>query len=237
MPWYSKEKPTPFDTTPVLGMLFLHGDVLAQRYKQEWLKNHTYPLITFPSGIERELLLSPSKELVIHLVGGLSLPYQSTRDTAFERATAQDEDKEYHITIQGDQELHILNRTSGRSYWVIYDNSAGHLLDIRAFPAHTMELLPGRLQATLPKLYSTEQKGTEAIAPMKFFTPDSNWTWYPTEFDGQDIFFGLVSGFEVELGYFSLSELEGVRGSLGLPVERDLFYSPKTLQVLKKEHS
>ena len=23
----------------------------------------------------------------------------------------------------------------------------------------------------------------------KFFTPDSSWTWYGLEFDGQDIFF------------------------------------------------
>lgn len=41
------------------------------------------------------------------------------------------------------------------------------------------------------------------------------------EFDGEGILFGLVSGFEVELGYFSLSESEAVRGPLGLPVERD----------------
>jgi len=54
----------------------------------------------------------------------------------------------------------------------------------------------------LPQLYSGEEKGLDAIAQVKFFTPDSNWTWYASEFDGEDIFFGLVSGFEVELGYF-----------------------------------
>ena len=30
-----------------------------------------------------------------------------------------------------------------------------------------------------------------------------------TEFDGEDLCFGLVEGFEVEFGYFSKSELEG----------------------------
>jgi len=48
----------------------------------------------------------------------------------------------------------------------------------------------------------------------KFLPPDNNWTWYASEFDGEDLFFGLVSGFEVELGYFSLKELQQVRGSL-----------------------
>jgi hypothetical protein len=35
---------------------------------------------------------------------------------------------------------------------------------------------------------------------VKYFTPDSNWTWYASEFDGEDTFFGPVAGFEVELG-------------------------------------
>ena len=71
---------------------------------------------------------------------------------------------------------------------------------------------------------------------IKFFTPDSQWSWYPTEFDGNDILFGLVSGLEVELGYFSLSELESVRGELGLPIERDLYYEPHTMDELREYH-
>ena len=76
----------------------------------------------------------------------------------------------------------------------------------------------------------------EAQAVVKFFTPDSNWTWYATEFDGEDRFFGLVVGQEIELGYFSLSELEEIRGPFHLPVERDLYFQPKTLAELKAEH-
>ena len=49
-----------------------------------------------------------------------------------------------------------------------------------------------------------------AQALVKFFTPDSSWTWYASEFNGDDIFFGFVIGFEPEFGYFSLSELESV---------------------------
>lgn len=38
-----------------------------------------------------------------------------------------------------------------------------------------------------------------------------------------------------ELGYFSLSELEKVRGPLGLRVERDLYWEPKPLSEVRKE--
>ena len=63
---------------------------------------------------------------------------------------------------------------------------------------------------------------------VKFFTPDSNWTWYATEGnpmpDGDFEFFGLVEGFESELGYFRLSELEAAKGPLGLRIERDRYF-------------
>lgn len=45
-------------------------------------------------------------------------------------------------------------------------------------------------------------------------------------------FFGLVDGFEKELGYFSLSELESVKGPLGLKIERDLYFKPTTLKKI-----
>lgn len=82
-----------------------------------------------------------------------------------------------------------------------------------------------------------EEKGLDAVAVVKFFTPDSNWTWYATEFDGDDLFFGLVDGFEKEIGYFRLSELKSVKGALGLPIERDMFFKPKNtkrIDELKK---
>ncbi|MFH1543242.1 MAG: DUF2958 domain-containing protein [Patescibacteria group bacterium] len=95
-----------------------------------------------------------------------------------------------------------------------------------------MKLITKEILEKLPKLYSQEDKGLEAVAVVKFFTPDSNWTWYATEFDGEDTFFGLVDGFEKELGYFSLSELLSVKGALGLPIERDMYFKPKTLKEL-----
>ena len=97
-------------------------------------------------------------------------------------------------------------------------------------------LLDQESRDRLPELYSGEEQGMNAKAQVKFFTPDSNWTWYATEFDGEDVFFGLVIGHVAELGYFSLSELEEVRGPMGLPIERDLHFEPKTLQELKNHY-
>lgn len=62
------------------------------------------------------------------------------------------------------------------------------------------------------------------MAQVKFFYPDAAWTWYGVEFDGDDLLFGLVDGFEKELGYFRLSELLENRGKLGLPIERDFYF-------------
>src|SRR5262249_29727353 len=61
-----------------------------------------------------------------------------------------------------------------------------------------------------------------------FFAPDAGATWLITEMypDDPDILFGLCDlglGFP-ELGTVSLSELQTVRGKLGLPVERDLHF-------------
>jgi len=97
-----------------------------------------------------------------------------------------------------------------------------------------MKLINEEIKNTLPKLYKQDSKNLNAIAYVKFFTPDSNWTWYATEFDGEDTFFGLVDGFVKELGYFSLSELESTRGPLGLKIERDLYFEPTILEELMK---
>lgn len=88
-----------------------------------------------------------------------------------------------------------------------------------------MKLLTKELIAKFPSLYATENEKDPLIL-CRFFTMWNTWEWYPIEFDGNDTFFGWVRGFEDELGYFSLAELEAVNGPLGLTVERDLFFTP-----------
>lgn len=63
----------------------------------------------------------------------------------------------------------------------------------------------------------------------KLFTPDANATWLLSECDPDepDRLFGLCDpGLgSPELGYVSLAEIMEVRGPLGLPVERDLYFT------------
>ena len=98
-----------------------------------------------------------------------------------------------------------------------------------------MKLMTKEIRRILLPLYSQERLGGKAVVHVKFFSPDSSWTFWATEFDGHDLFFGLVEGHEKELGYFSLSELQRVRGPLGLPIERDLYWQPKKLDEIAPE--
>ena len=235
MPWYSKEQPTPFDSTRIEGMQFLHGDVLARRYHQDWTAGQKYPLITFPSGVEREITTGSEDQNIpyIYLFDRVELPYLSSRDEALSQVIPVAQEHGYQLVREQDTGLRIIDPQTKRGYAIIFDNEAKQIVNIKAFPEYAMELMPGEIRAALPPLYSQENKGMEAIAPVKFFVPAGSWTWYATEFDGDDLLFGLVSGFEVELGYFSLRELDSVRDQLGLPIERDLYYSPTTLKEIQ----
>lgn len=94
-----------------------------------------------------------------------------------------------------------------------------------------MELLPKEVADRLPPLYSQEGQGDEAIAQVKFFTPWTSWTWYASEYDPTERrCFGVVVGHEREFGYFSVDELEEIRGPGGLTIERDLYWTPKALK-------
>ena len=74
----------------------------------------------------------------------------------------------------------------------------------------------------------------------KFFDPTSQWTWYLMNIDPNDpdYCWGIVRGFEVEIGSFSLSELQSIKGSLGLGIERDLHFTPRNaLEVYTEVYS
>jgi hypothetical protein len=100
-----------------------------------------------------------------------------------------------------------------------------------------MKLLTKALRKQLPPLYA-QDGDPNAKAYVKFFDPMGAGTWYASEFDGEDLFFGFADlgmgpGY-AELGYFSLKELESVkehrRGLLG--IERDLHWTPRLLSEI-----
>jgi hypothetical protein len=96
-----------------------------------------------------------------------------------------------------------------------------------------MPLLTDELRKRLPLIGATESE-EDPMVICKFFTPWTNWTWYVIEFDQADTFFGLVDGHEVELGYFSLQELQTKQGPYGLRIERDRYFKPERLSVIRE---
>jgi hypothetical protein len=103
-----------------------------------------------------------------------------------------------------------------------------------------MELLTADIEARLLENGRKQEpvRGTDDeidFQPVvKLFTPDAACTWLLSELDpgDPDLAFGLCDlgmGFP-ELGCVSLAEIHAVRGRLGLPVERDLYFTAdKTL--------
>ena len=96
-------------------------------------------------------------------------------------------------------------------------------------------LIPKDLLEQIPHLYDTE-RNLNPICHIKLFTPDSVFTWFVIEIckENFDTCYGLVKGFESELGYFSLKELEQIKGALGLGVERDMSFKPTALEIVRK---
>ena len=114
-------------------------------------------------------------------------------------------------------------------------------------------LLPDSLKERMPPLYSQENE-RDPMVICKFFDPVGSWTWYayegsPVDEDGfydtdkekvDYLFFGYVVGFVPEPGYFSLNQLQnakrGMRGLRALPIERDVWFEPKRLSEIRREH-
>ena len=96
-----------------------------------------------------------------------------------------------------------------------------------------MKLMTEEIKKKMPKLGETSDQ-VDPIAIVKFFNPCGIGTWFATEFDPDTgIFFGKADLGFPELGSFSLQELEGYKGPLGLGIERDLYFTPKPLSKCK----
>ena len=99
------------------------------------------------------------------------------------------------------------------------------------------QMMTQKLAGAIPALGANENARDydQVLAPAKLFSPYSNWRWYITEMDQQTgQCFGLVDGFERELGYFDLTELAEATVFGGVPaIERDLYWEPQTLGEIK----
>jgi hypothetical protein len=242
MTWYRKEDPTTFDKSEIPGLFFLDGDILAEVYKASSVKGQKSPTVEFPSGKNFDIwegIQSP----IIHIFGEMDLRLYSTRDEAFEHADYIAQACGYLAHKEGNNQLIVIGSDKDEYYRLTYDNEQKQLINIEPmqdpkpeviYPGHV--LITDEIKAKLPPLYSTGKQRDQAIAQVKYFLPSSGWTWYATEFDGEQILFGLVVGVDTELGYFTLDELEDAKGLFGLPVERDLYFKPTSLAEIRKLH-
>ena len=95
-----------------------------------------------------------------------------------------------------------------------------------------MKLMTKELLRKLPPLYATEND-PDPLVQVKFFCTGLDWAWYGIEFDGENLFFGLVDGEVQELGYFGLFNLIVESFKAGHSFERDRSFRPCRLSDLK----
>jgi hypothetical protein len=139
-----------------------------------------------------------------------------------------------------------------------------------------VSLLTLELRNRLPPLYSQEHNLDPMVEAKFYFPGPSGWAWYAFEGSPVDangymdtneekvdyLFFGWVVGWEKEIGYFALSELEAIKAPTGeiaahimsfgsgimdivnvdlsglatLKVIRDDTFTPMPLSDIKKHH-
>ena len=90
-----------------------------------------------------------------------------------------------------------------------------------------MKLMTKQLKARFKKI-GDQKDEHDPIVVAKFFNPTGAGTWYATAYYPEErMFYGYTSIFgdwNDEWGYFSLDELESIRGDFGLGIERDRYF-------------
>lgn len=203
-------------------------------HRERWLTDEWfwYQANAYPEMMQDQIDREEAKEMIQHRLESIR-PYiqedtQTEYGQLFETIADLTDDDGALVELQD------LGNLAG---WLLGDTDGDPGPEPEFEPSPTGEnLLDKASREKLPPLYSGEKDGLEALAQVKFFMPAGSWTWYASEFDQDDIFFGLVVGFEVELGYYSLRELQEVRGPMGLLIERDLYFEPKSLRELMEWH-
>ena len=119
------------------------------------------------------------------------------------------------------------NTTNGAVWQDAHSSIRGHALMTR------------EAGATIPSIGSTDNAPDYdgVIAHVKLFSPYVGWRWYITEWNPRTgRCFGLVEGFETEIGYFDLTELSEVTIYGSVPaVERDLYWQPMTIGEIRNQ--
>ena len=98
----------------------------------------------------------------------------------------------------------------------------------------TMKLMTQEQKNKMIKNHNDQDGSKDFKAVIKLFDPTGSGTWYLSELDpNTNIAFGLCDLGYPELGYVSLDELSNLKVKMGLGIERDLYFTPKTFDELQ----
>ena len=82
----------------------------------------------------------------------------------------------------------------------------------------------------LPRDIDPEARAEDIVLKVKLFNPTGAGTWWLASYDPETgIAFGVADIHEREAGDIWVPELLQYRGKFGLPLERDIHYTPKTM--------
>ena len=97
-----------------------------------------------------------------------------------------------------------------------------------------MKLLTKEIKEKAQKQFD-DGSDMEQKVVAKYF--GGSWTWYLMNLDPEDSDYawGIVDGFAVEMGSFSMRELQSIKLPLGLGIERDRYFEPVKASELWKE--
>lgn len=92
--------------------------------------------------------------------------------------------------------------------------------------------LPSEIRKILIQEYRKPYEEKSHLALVKYFNPCGSATWWVSEYDPElERFFGKAEIQFKELGYMSEPEMREIRAPpFGLPLERDLWFTPKPLE-------
>ena len=94
-----------------------------------------------------------------------------------------------------------------------------------------MKLLTKSLEKKLRDNSSAQDGSKSFAAVVKLFNPTGIGTWYLSELDKDNNFYGLCDLGYPELGHVSLDELSRYKGAFGLGIERDRSFDANKLKL------
>ena len=95
-----------------------------------------------------------------------------------------------------------------------------------------MQLLNYKIESLAKEQYKYGSNLEKQNVVAKFFNPVGNWDWYLMNMEDENYAWGIVDGEYVEMGSFSIKELQDIELPFGLGIERDLLFRPTNAKKL-----